>query len=180
MLKRVRIRLRFRRHASHTHLFEDFLNGDGPFAGTALGDSLPPFAMVPEDEPEEEEEENQQTEILCDGRLRLTPDTYSLSYEETELTGMEGSDTQVSFLRSQPGLVSMLRSGAVNTALVFEEGRRHICSYQTPLMPFEVCVHTRTVDNRLTNDGVLRLDYFVEIRGAEAEHCRIELKVWEA
>ena len=178
MLKRVRIRLRFHRHTSRVHLFEEILNGDGPFSGTSLGDALSPFSAM-EEEDITEEKEVQPAEILSDGRLRLTPDIFSLSYEETELTGMEGSDTQISFHRNQPGLISMLRNGTVNTALIFEEGRRHICSYQTPLMPFEVCVYTRAVDNRLLSDGILLLDYVVEIRGAEAEHCYLELNVWE-
>jgi uncharacterized beta-barrel protein YwiB (DUF1934 family) len=105
---------------------------------------------------------------------------FSLSYEESELTGMEGSSSQISFFFSNPELVTMLRSGSVSTALVFEPNKRHFCTYKTPFMPFEVCVHTLRIDNQLLSDAAtLDLDYLVEIRGAQAERCRLHLEIKE-
>ena len=60
----------------------------------------------------------------------------SVSYEETEATGMEGSATSVSFLKKDPSIVTMTRDGIVSATLVFEEGKRHHCIYKTPFMPF--------------------------------------------
>ena len=65
----------------------------------------------------------------------------------------------------------------VRTSLLFEKGRRHTCIYQTPIMPFEVCVATRNVHNDLAEKGTLLLDYLIEIRGAEAEHTRFRLSI---
>ena len=125
-----------------------------------------------------DDDEAQDMEMYSDARLRLTDDMFSLSYEETALTGMEGTSSQLSFIRSQPHLLTMLRSGSVSTALVFEPGKRHFCTYKTPYMPFEVCVHTVKVDNRLLDaEGTLDLDYVVEIRGAQAERCRLHLEL---
>ncbi|MBQ2718794.1 MAG: DUF1934 domain-containing protein [Clostridia bacterium] len=127
--------------------------------------------------------EPEETEMFCYGRLRMTEEEFSLTYDETELTGMEGTQSKVSFQLAQRGLITMLHTGGVSTALVFEEGQRHVCIYQTPIMPFEVCVHTLKVENRLGLDGAvggaLDLDYIVEIRGAQAEHCRMHLEVSE-
>lgn len=100
-----------------------------------------------------------------------------LRYEETEVTGMSGATTSVSFANHQPGIVSMLREGSVSTALVFESGKRHHCIYNTPFMPFEVCVHTLRVENRIAEDGSLDLDYIVEIRGAQAERTQFHLQI---
>ena len=105
-----------------------------------------------------------------DGRVEL-------SYDETEVTGMEGSRTAVSFAAAQAGIVSMIREGAVSTVLVFEEGKRHHCIYNTPIMPFEVCVHTLKVENRLADEGWLDLDYIVEIRGAQAERTKFRMEL---
>ena len=105
-----------------------------------------------------------------DGRIEL-------AYDETELTGMEGSTTVLSFEESAPGVLTMLRYGAVSTALVFEEGKRHICAYETPYMPFEICIQTKTVRNRMTMDGgTVELDYLVEIHGAKAERTIFSLE----
>lgn len=101
----------------------------------------------------------------------------SISYNESEATGMEGSLTTVTFLKSDPSVVSMIRSGLVSTTLVFEEGKRHHCMYKTPFMPFEVCIRTIKVDNTIIGFGSLSLDYIVEIRGAKAERTRFSFQI---
>lgn len=101
----------------------------------------------------------------------------SISYDESEATGMSGSSTTVTFLKSDPTVVSMIRSGTVSTTLVFEQGKRHHCMYKTPFMPFEICVRTIKVENSIIVSGCLSLDYIVEIRGAKAERTRFSFQI---
>ena len=170
MLKKVRIFLRTERHGVAAQLFED----------VAMGMSEADVFVNSMLEPQDDSEGPQSMEMYSDARLRLTDDMFSLSYEESELTGMEGTSSQLSFMRSQPELVTMLRSGSVSTALVFEPNKRHFCTYKTPFMPFEVCVHTLKIDNKLLAEAAtLDLDYIVEIRGAQAERCRLHLEIKE-
>lgn len=114
-----------------------------------------------------------------DGRVTFT-------YRESELTGMEGTVTQISFDRKAPRVISLLRSGTVKSAFILEEGRRHTSVYETPFLPFEVCVYSRSVTNTvllppLTEDGLPRgeiaFDYVVEIRGMDAQRTRLSIKV---
>lgn len=130
--------------------------------------------------PEEEEETSspagelpEPTELIMEGRLITGKDRVELVWEESELTGMEGSVTSVGFQRADEGLVSMMRTGPVRTALTFEEKKRHFCIYRTPFSSFEVCVYTRRVENALLREGRLHLDYLMEIHGAQAERCRM-------
>ena len=116
-------------------------------------------------------------EINTLGRRALEKGRVEISYEETEATGMAGSSTAISFAVEQPGVVTMVREGAVSTALVFESGKRHHCVYNTPFMPFEICVHTLKVDNRLSKEKYLELDYIIEIRGARAERTKFRMEV---
>lgn len=116
-------------------------------------------------------------ELLMEGRLVTTTHRVELLYEESELTGMEGSVTSVGFDRAAPEVISMMRTGLVSTGMVFEKGKRHMCIYRTPISQFEVCVYAKNVDNRLLTDGILHLDYLVEIHGAQAERCRMTLTV---
>ena len=174
MLKRVRICMQSERFGVVARLFEDMIGG------VSEADEYVASMLDPAPNEDGDIDEPQQMELFCDGRLRLTSDMFSLSYEESELNGMEGTSSQLSFMRSQPNLVTMLRSGSVSTALVFVPGKRHFCTYQTPFMPFEVCVHTIRVDNRLLCDAAtLDLDYVIEIRGAQAERCRMHLEIKE-
>ncbi len=117
------------------------------------------------------------TEMLMEGRLLTSEHRVELVYAESELTGMEGSMTAIGFDRANPELVSMIRTGPVRTAMTFEEGKRHICIYNTPFSEFEVCVRTIKVKNRLLEENKLELDYLIEIHGAQAEHCKMTVTV---
>lgn len=114
-------------------------------------------------------------EINTDGFISREDGRVEFSYDETELTGMEGAKTAISFSEDEPALVTMVRTGSVSTALVFESGKRHHCVYKTPYMPFEVCVHTVKVENDIKENHSLFIDYIIEIRGAKAERTRLEL-----
>lgn len=131
--------------------------------------------MVPD---EIEGQEQQETiEMITQGLLRVRCGRVEVVYDEGELSGMEGSRTVISYAQGEPQTVSMIRTGAVSTALVFERGVRHLCTYETPYMPFQVGVFSLQVDNRLESDGVIFLDYLIEIRGAQAERCKMTMKV---
>ena len=118
-------------------------------------------------------------EINTDGFISHEDGRVEFSYDETELTGMEGAKTAISFSEDEPALVTMVRTGSVSTALVFESGKRHHCVYKTPYMPFEVCVHTVKVENDIKEKHSLFIDYIIEIRGAKAERTRLELTYFD-
>ena len=105
--------------------------------------------------------------------------TVAITYDETELTGMAGAHSTVTYRTSDRGLVTMLRTGMVSTAMTFKAHHRSICTYETPYMPFSIGVHALTVDNRLDTEGVLKLDYIIEIKGARAERCEMTMTIKE-
>ena len=117
----------------------------------------------------------ERSEMTVEGRYHDDGIRVAISYDETAVSGMEGSRATISYQKSEPGLISMLRTGSVKTALSFEQGRRHHCVYQTPLAPFEVCVQTNTVKNAIETMGTLDLDYIVELKGAEGEHTKMRI-----
>ncbi len=122
-------------------------------------------------------------EIITEGEMTVisAPDgeTVAISYAESELTGMEGAVSTVTYRRDDLGLVTMLRSGSVKTALTFRAHTRAICTYDTPYMPFQIGIHALTVDNRLDliPHGTLLLDYLIEIKGGVAERCTMRMTV---
>ncbi len=131
-----------------------------------------------EDFEERDGEGNSDTiDINTFGKLKDNGKRFAVKYDETDTEGMGNSTTYLSFEHAEPQVVTMTRFGDVSTTLVFEEGKRYHCLYQTPIMPFEVCVYTKKVDNRLLTERTLCIDYIVEIRGAKAEHTRFSLKL---
>ena len=123
--------------------------------------------------------EPEKMEIKTLGRLVSDSFKTEISYDETEITGMQGSSTVIFFDKKDIGTVTMMRTGQVSTALVFEKGPRHHCVYSTPYMPFEVCVHTLDIKNHLDSEGSLDIDYIVEIRGARAERTKFSMRISE-
>lgn len=127
------------------------------------------------DEATDETFEMQSEGLLCVEGGRVT-----VEYAESELTGMAGATTRLNFDLANPGLVTMMREGTVETVLVFEQGRQHICAYRTPYMPFELCIRTYRVVNELLESGFLYLDYTVEVRGARLERNKFTLEMTAA
>ena len=115
------------------------------------------------------------TEMLVEGKLITGRDRVELVYEEPELSGMDGSVTSIGFDRTAPALISMFRTGAVESALIFEEGKRHFSLYNTPFSNFQICVCALHVKNDLFATGCIELDYIIEIQGVQAERCRMTI-----
>ena len=117
----------------------------------------------------------QRMEMMSEARYHDNGTRVSIFYKEGAPTGLEGSEARISYHKAEPNAVIMQRTGSVKTELIFEPGMRHECVYRTPIMPFEVCVHTERVGNSLDTEGVLRLDYIVQLKGADPERTKMTL-----
>ena len=101
------------------------------------------------------------TELMTEGTMVLTEDGMVLSYEETELTGMEGTTTTFEVKGPQ---VILTRPGAVNSQMVFEEGRQHTSLYETPFGELTVDIQTSTLKHNLTQrGGVMEIKYSIAV-----------------
>ena len=101
------------------------------------------------------------TELMTDGTLEVTEDGLVLSYEESELTGMEGTTTTFEVCGPR---VTLLRSGAVNSQMVFEEGRQHTSLYETPFGELSVDIQTGRLRHNLTErGGIMEIQYSIAV-----------------
>ena len=100
-------------------------------------------------------------ELVTEGRLVREGGSYTLSYQESELTGLEGTTTRVHI---DGGRVTLLREGNTNSQMVFEEGRRHLSMYETPYGALSIGVNTRRMRSTVDEaGGDLEIDYAIEI-----------------
>ncbi|MBO5338660.1 MAG: DUF1934 domain-containing protein [Clostridia bacterium] len=109
-------------------------------------------------------------DVLIDGN------TFLVKYEE-EAEGMGGVFTEIKFDINKPKEISISRTGALETFMYFDEGKRHICVYNTGIMPFEICIYSKMVDNRLMTHGYLEILYLIEIKGACAQKTVFKMEV---
>lgn len=125
------------------------------------------FDAVPEDA----------IELVTEGRLKSREGGYQLSYAESELTGLEGTTTTLDIERDK---ITLMRTGEVNSQMVFEEGRRHLSLYETPYGALSVGISTRRVDCNLgETGGRIEIDYAIEIDHAVAGENLFRISVRE-
>lgn len=126
------------------------------------------------------EDESSEIELCTEGELTVNREgCVEISYMENEDDEQIKTLSKIIFSPSDTGLVIMMKEGAMNTVLSFEEGKTHICTYDTPFMPIKVYVTASLVDNRLLSDGELRLNYILSLNDTEPQHFIVEVKIKE-
>ena len=101
-------------------------------------------------------------ELVTSGTLkRDSQGGFTISYQESELTGLEGTTTK---LHIDGGRVTLLREGNTNSQMVFEEGRRHLSMYETPFGELSIGINTKRMRSTVDEaGGDLEIDYAIEI-----------------
>ena len=101
------------------------------------------------------------TELMTEGVMEVLEDGYRISYEESELTGMEGTTT--TFTVAGPRVV-LTRSGSVNSQMVFEEGKQHTSLYETPFGELSIDIQTsRLLHNLTERGGLMEIKYSIAV-----------------
>ena len=103
------------------------------------------------------------TELTTEGTLELTEEGLLLTYQETALTGMEGTTTTFEVSGSQ---VILRRVGSVNSQMVFEEGRQHTSLYETPYGELSVDIQTSALRHNLSERGGVLGDTLASVLAA--------------
>lgn len=100
-------------------------------------------------------------ELVTEGKYYKEDGAYCVTYKESEVTGMEGTTTT---LRICDGIVTLMRTGSVNSHFVFQQGQKHVSYYDTEHGAFTIGVYASAVDIRMNDDGgEIRVGYQLEI-----------------
>ena len=117
-------------------------------------------------------------ELVTEGRLEKADDIYTLTYQESEITGLGSTLTTILVEGEQ---VTMMRAGEFNAQMVFQEGRRHLSLYNTPYGSMTIGVHTNHLMAELTDQGGdIEVDYAIEMDHAVAGRNIFRINVKEA
>lgn len=124
-----------------------------------------------------EEGEEQQMEFTTDGYYFYEDDVGCLSYEETEVTGLEGTRTSLFVM---PDQVVVDREGTVTSRMVFKEGLKSAFQYATPFGSATMGINTRRITQNMgLNGGRVEIDYVVDMEHMVASRNRFEITVTE-
>lgn len=125
-----------------------------------------------------EGQEPDHIELITEGTLELLPDGLRFFYQETELTGMEGTTTR--FL-VRDDTVELTRTGGVNSQIVFQRGKRHSSLYETPWGMMLVDVVTTGLAHRLdSHGGLMEIQFNIAVDHQVTGQNRFKIRVREA
>lgn len=122
-------------------------------------------------------EQTELAEFSTEGQLTCQEGVGTLVYPESELTGMDGTLTTVSFT---PEGAVLTREGTVTGKMVFSPGERNTFLYETPYGSSTVGLETRTFTSTLTDrGGTLEIEYVIDFDHAFVGLNRMRITVTE-
>lgn len=109
-----------------------------------------------------EDSEDEVIELMTQGTMTYEQSfPYTISYQESEMTGLEGTTTTFVV---EPQRIRLTRVGAVRSSMEFEPGKVHQSAYDTPYGSMDVEVRTRSFRHNISETGgEIALDYDIEI-----------------
>lgn len=123
------------------------------------------------------EEDKDNLEFLTEGDLYKESDGACVTYEESEVSGMEGT---VTTLRVDKQKVSVIRLGTTNSIMEFESGKRNLTWYSTPFGDVTMGILTKDVMvnyNDLKEPTKVMIDYNIEIEGITNSQNVLNIKI---
>lgn len=134
-----------------------------------------PVLLTIRSEQHYEDMEPDAIELMTEGTLEPTEEGMVLSYQETELTGMEGTTTSFEVRGPQ---VILTRTGGVSSQMVFEEGKQHTSLYETPFGEMAIDIQTSRLRHNLTEQGgLMDLRYSISVNHSVAGRNTFKLRV---
>lgn len=124
-----------------------------------------------------QDQEPDSIELVTEGTMDYVDGGWNITYEESELTGLEGVTTT---FRVEPGRVTLTREGRLNSQMVFEEGVSHDSLYQMDFGTLMLTVKaTRVYYDIVPDGGTIDLVYKIDIENSEAGIIDYHLDIWQ-
>lgn len=114
-------------------------------------------------------------EFTTDGLYSYDSGVSTLSYYESEVTGLSGTKTSV---RIKPDEIVVDREGSMKSRMVFREGQRNSFVYSTPFGNAAMGIDTRSIRHNFNeNGGSMEIDYILNMEHVVVTRNRFRLKV---
>ncbi len=117
-------------------------------------------------------------ELITEGDYIKKGNEYLAIYDETEISGMEGTTTTLRILEDS---LNIIRKGTTTSDLLFKKGLNHVSLYATPYGAIEVTIRPRKVMIDVDdNGGNVELEYEMEAPGLDSIKNSLLLNIKEA
>jgi len=96
------------------------------------------------------EDDGESIEVVTPGKFYKEDNCYYAVYEETEISGMEGTTTT---LKIDAEKFTLIRTGTTNTEMNFKKYVRDLTLYNTPHGALDLTVDTKELKMNVDNNG---------------------------
>lgn len=121
-----------------------------------------------------------ETDKMCfitEGTLSKENDDFVVSYEESEVTGLDGTTTT---LRVGKDSVTLTRHGSVDSMMLFEVGKTHLTDYDTSYGSVTLGITAKNLDVEFSESGGnIKVDYILEYNRAYGGKNSLDVSVRE-
>lgn len=125
-----------------------------------------------------EDQEPDSVELVTSGTFSQDGDTITVTYEESELTGMESTTTTMTI---EPDCITIMRFGQTRSHMVFQEGQKHLSYYDTPYGSLTVGIKTKKIIKKIGETiGKIEIYYAMEINNTLAGENSFCMKFHDA
>lgn len=116
-------------------------------------------------------------QLITEGEYTYQDGCGHFTYEETEITGMEGTSTSFDFT---PDEVIISREGTVRNRMVFVQGKKNVFLYETPYGAMTMGIDTHSITSTLgPTGGQLDIDYTLSFDQVMVSRNRFIVKIKE-
>ncbi|MGH4117981.1 DUF1934 domain-containing protein [Clostridium sp.] len=95
-------------------------------------------------------DEEDTIEVVTPGKFYKQDNSYYAIYEETEISGMEGTTTT---LKIDEENFTLIRTGTTTTEMKFKKNGRDLTLYNTPHGALDLTVDTKELKMKVDNNG---------------------------
>ncbi len=114
-------------------------------------------------------------EVVTPGEYYKDEDSYYAIYDETELSGMEGTKTT---LKISPNNFLLTRVGTTNAEMKFKKNTKEITMYNTPYGMLEMKLETKDLKIALDDaGGDVEIDYNLAIAGEKPQNTILKVNI---
>lgn len=120
-------------------------------------------------------EDNEVIEVVTPGEFHVNDGNYEAIYEETEISGMEGTTTTLKIFGNE---IFLEREGTTTTKMDFKKNNNHVTLYNTPYGMLELKINTKKLKIDMNDDGgEVHIDYNISISGQPPQETQLKIKI---
>lgn len=117
------------------------------------------------------------TELSTEGVMTIDGEEITLTYQESEITGMEGTTTRFTV---RGDMAVLERTGTIVSRMEFTRGERSSSLYETPWGTMVVDISTTKLTHRITErGGVMEIAFTIAVNHQVTGENRFKVRVKE-